>query len=344
MNAERTARLFVIGLLLGLPLALFLARWFAPGDAPGQAIEIHARMAEAGGWTPADLTVAAGEPLHLRLTSDDVVHGFAIGQSAAPPLDVEPGKVVETTLAFDRPGKYVFYCTRWCGPDHWRMRGTIEVLGESAGTHNEAPPKEAPPKEAPPLYVSLGIDIDSPHPAAVIPDQRPSAARGAALGISIPANLLSLEYFRSHSPAAVWQTLRAASLTKDLSDEQVWDLVALAWRLNAGPQSLAEGGQLFAQNCAACHGESGGGDGVMAALLKPEVHSTEEFGHDIQAPVDFTDSAILLGASPALLQGKILRGGMGTGMPYFGPLLTEAQTWALVDYLWTFQFEMEELP
>jgi mono/diheme cytochrome c family protein len=46
----------------------------------------------------------------------------------------------------------------------------------------------------------------------------------------------------------------------------------------------------------------------------------------------------MLGASSALLQGKILRGGMGSGMPYWGPILTEAQMWALTDYLWTFQF------
>ena len=32
----------------------------------------------------------------------------------------------------------------------------------------------------------------------------------------------------------------------------------------------------------------------------------------MQQPVDFTDAKRMLGASPALLQGKILRGGMGT--------------------------------
>jgi hypothetical protein len=32
----------------------------------------------------------------------------------------------------------------------------------------------------------------------------------------------------------------------------------------------------------------------------------------MQSPVDFTNSTRMLGASPALLQGKILRGGMGT--------------------------------
>jgi mono/diheme cytochrome c family protein len=61
------------------------------------------------------------------------------------------------------------------------------------------------------------------------------------------------------------------------------------------------------------------------------------FGDEILKPADLT-SADLLGASPALLQGKVLRGGMGTGMPYWGPIFTDRQTWALVDYLWTFQF------
>ncbi|MEJ2596820.1 MAG: c-type cytochrome [Anaerolineales bacterium] len=61
-------------------------------------------------------------------------------------------------------------------------------------------------------------------------------------------------------------------------------------------------------------------------------------GHDLKTPTDFTDSSTMLGASPALLQGKILRGGMGTGMPYWGPIFTEDQTWAIVDYLYTFQF------
>ena len=56
-------------------------------------------------------------------------------------------------------------------------------------------------------------------------------------------------------------------------------------------------------------------------------------------PADFTDANRMLAASPALLQGKIVRGGMGTGMPYWGPIFTQEQIWSLVDYLWTFQFD-----
>ena len=98
-------------------------------DAAPAWLKLRARMPDAGGWAPADIRIPAGEDLHLRLTSDDVMHSFAIGQSTLPAIDLYPGKTVETTLRFDQPGKYTYYCTRWCGADHWRMRGTIEVTG-----------------------------------------------------------------------------------------------------------------------------------------------------------------------------------------------------------------------
>jgi len=59
----------------------------------------------------------------------------------------------------------------------------------------------------------------------------------------------------------------------------------------------------------------------------------------MQSPANFADPARLLSASPALLQGKILRGGMGTGMPSWGSIFTEEQVWDLVAYLYSFQFD-----
>jgi mono/diheme cytochrome c family protein len=67
--------------------------------------------------------------------------------------------------------------------------------------------------------------------------------------------------------------------------------------------------------------------------------STPAFsGNETMPPADFTVPG-MLAQNPARWQGKILRGGMGTGMPYWGPIFTDAQTWALVDYLWTFSME-----
>jgi high-affinity iron transporter len=110
---------------------------------------------------------------------------------------------------------------------------------------------------------------------------------------------------------------------------------------------LSAGQQLYATNCAACHGETGAGDGVFADDLdqpKTGEHADMQIGEMTARPTDFTDAEHMLAASPARLQGKILRGGMGTGMPYWGPIFTEEQTWALIAYLYAFQFELEDQP
>src|SRR6185503_11192942 len=103
--------------------------------------------------------------------------------------DVEPGRVTDVTLIFDKPGFYTFYCTRWCGLNHWRMRGTIEVSGAS--------PESEPVTVL--LYVSLNLDIDAPHDAPSLPNIQPSAIRGEELVTGLPIDL-SPEYYRSHSP------------------------------------------------------------------------------------------------------------------------------------------------
>ena len=59
-------------------------------------------------------------------------------------------------------------------------------------------------------------------------------------------------------------------------------------------------------------------------------------GEGLFSPPDFTDPKNLLGTSPALLEGKIIRGGMGSGMPYWDPIFTPQQIDVLVGYLYSF--------
>jgi plastocyanin len=295
---------------------------------------IHVSIAEEGGWTPDTLKAEVGTPLELHLTSDDVMHGFAVGQMDMEPVDVPPGKVTDVTLSFDQPGVYTFFCTRWCGLNHWRMRGTIEVNGSTS----EA---EIPTV---PLYVIFGIDIDAPHESPVVPEIRPFAASGRQLTTKIDINqIVNAEFYRSHSP---YETLLELGSTP-LSDAEKWNVVSYLWRSNTTAESLANGKELYAQNCAACHGESGSGDGVfaddLAASGEASMQSMSGSEEMIQqTPADFTDPARMLGASPALLEGKILRGGMGTGMPMWGSIFTDHQIWDLVAYLYSFQFKYEE--
>ena len=268
-------------------------------------------MPEDGGWQPGHLSARVGEPLQLRLTADDVVHGFAVGRHDSPEVEVRPGQVSELTLDFDEPGTYTYTCTRWCGSDHWRMRGTIEVRGGE---------RDAEPAGTPP-YVELGLDIDAPHSAAVVPAVTPSAARGERLNAALPQELLTRRTYMEMSPTGVWLALRSHPALQPLGDTELWDAVAALWRLNTTPEALALGETLYSRNCAACHGGSGAGDGVFAQAAGGMDGMR---GHAVEAPTDFTDPA-LLGASNALLQGKILRGGMGTGMPAWGAVLTDRE-------------------
>jgi len=289
---------------------------------------IHAKVAEDGGWSLDVIHANAGEPLTLRLTSDDVVHGFAVGRMDMKSVDVLPGKVTDITLTFDKPGVYTFFCTRWCGLNHWRMRGTIEVSGSNAD----------PEPVSIPLYVTLGLDIDAPHEAPVIPRNAPSAISGQKLATNLPIDQ-STGYYRTHSPYQAFDELNSTSLTQS----QRWNVVAYIWQSNTTPESLANGQQLYAQNCAACHGENGAGNGVFADDLAAAGEASMQTMSGVQdmamqTPVDFTDSTRMLGASPALLAGKILRGGMGTGMPMWGSVFTQEQIWDLIAYLYSFQF------
>ena len=60
----------------------------------------------------------------------------------------------------------------------------------------------------------------------------------------------------------------------------------------------------------------------------------------MQGPADYTESETDAGSRPALLQGKILRGGMGTGMPSWeSEIHRRTDLEILVAYLYSFQFE-----
>jgi mono/diheme cytochrome c family protein len=323
MKQEFLARIILCLLVAAAGLAGVLAVGL-PTRSARAAYEIHARMPENGGWSVETLTARVGEPLRLRLTSDDVLHSFAIGKLGAEPLELLPGEWVEMELVFEQPGRYTFYCTRWCGKNHWRMRGVIEVGGPGLAFDADV---------AQPLYLALGLDVDAPHPAQAVPARLPSAVRGAALEGRLPAWALDRAALRQAGPAETYLGLRAEAGLADLEDADLWDVVAYLYTRQA-PGGLDEAQALFAANCAACHGEAGRGDGVMVADLpafEPPMGQMRQ-----TRPPDFTDPRVLLGASPALLEGKLLRGGMGTGMPYWGPILTEEQINALIAYLYSF--------
>ena len=74
-----------------------------------------------------ELRVPAGTPVHLKMTSRDVVHSLFIPDFHVK-WDVIPGK--ETYLWFypKEAGEHVFTCTEFCGAMHSGMYGKVIVM------------------------------------------------------------------------------------------------------------------------------------------------------------------------------------------------------------------------
>ena len=298
--------------------------------------------------------VKRGERVRLRIRSEDVVHGFAIGRMGVDVGPIEPGKTATVEFVADQAGEFTFYCTTWCDPNHPRMRGTLEVRDIG---------KASAPPSASAQDVALR-DLDMPRDAGVIPSARPSAQRGGVLyaercaschrgrgqGSARGLAIGEREFLRDVSPVEVYQRLGGdaaepasrpsspqsatsassvkreathALFTRGWSDQDRWDAVAYLWSLGTTPDRVDLGRRLFSRNCSACHGEWGAGDGP-GGKSQPK------------RPADFTDVRRMLAGTSSLYRAKIRRGGMGTGMPYWGNIFTEEELAALVDYLWTF--------
>jgi len=338
-RSEFTARLIIGIILIGLP-ALILGYQFIlrPQLSGIRKIEISASTPENGGFQPNSFSVAAGETVTLRFTSTDVTHGVAIGPGLGVDLGhVDPGHIKEVTLTFDEAGTYTFYCNTWCSVNHWRMRGVIEV-------RDTLNPNAVPVSQPDPVIAALvaeGVDIDAtvhrqsgqmngmPMDRPLVLDARPSASRGAAIAVTliIPFELRDPTWRQSHTP----QQAMALLLTQNPNAPQadLADVVAYLWTNDASPDLQTWAAPYYAQNCAACHGETGGGDGFMAAQTA-------------ETPVAFADPNYLFAMRSDVLYAKIRRGGMGTDMPNFGTLLTPDETWALVDYLWSLSVETKD--
>ncbi len=70
--------------------------------------------------TANEIHVPVGEPVRLRLRSEDVIHSFWVPE-LMPKTDLLPGRVNDTWLTADRPGVYRGQCAEYCGEQHAHM-------------------------------------------------------------------------------------------------------------------------------------------------------------------------------------------------------------------------------
>ena len=331
MRAQEIVALFALVLIIVVfPIGVVAyRRGYLQGSVPEnvRVIELAARAPEAGGWDPETITVNKGDIVRLRISGMDVVHGFAIGRMGVESGPIYPGKVRELEFTADRVGRFTYYCNVWCSHNHYRMRGTLEVLDPDNPEFvliTEADASRGTVDEDP--------DIDAPHEATFFPRTRPSALRGGAIYGPNPPNPEALAGLDRTSPSDVFRAIQegasplmAASTGRSVAPAETWDVIAYLWSLTTTPESVAQGGALYRKNCVGCHGEKGAGDGPSAPTAQETV-------------ADFTQAETMAGGTSQIYAAKMRRGGMGTGMPYFGTIFTEEELESVVDYLWTFTF------
>jgi cytochrome c oxidase subunit 2 len=77
------------------------------------------------------IRVPADTEVTFYVTSGDVQHGFQLAGTNVNTM-VIPGQVAEITVEFDETGTHHIICNEYCGSGHHDMRGTVEVVSQSA--------------------------------------------------------------------------------------------------------------------------------------------------------------------------------------------------------------------
>ena len=92
--------------------------------------------------------------------------------------------------------------------------------------------------------------------------------------------------------------------------------------VHADAASLARGKQIYIDNCLACHGETGAGDGSVGDALKPLPTNFQ-----VDRAADHPDGQLF---------DWITRGMEGSSMPGFGETLTVLERWDVINYIRSF--------
>jgi len=120
----RMLRKFIAGGGLAITLlagALGTRRAFA---AEPRVVEITAKRFT---FVPEQVTLKKGEPVTLRLHSEDVTHGFFMRKLKID-SEVEVGKTTDVTITPEVTGTYTTICDHFCGANHGNMKMTIVVV------------------------------------------------------------------------------------------------------------------------------------------------------------------------------------------------------------------------
>ncbi len=89
-----------------------------------KVIEITAKKFE---FTPSQITLKKGEPVILRLSSSDRVHGF-MSKPLKIDTDIPADKSADIPVTPDTAGDFTVICDHYCGTGHGNMKMKVTVV------------------------------------------------------------------------------------------------------------------------------------------------------------------------------------------------------------------------
>ena len=168
---EILSREFEIGWTLATLLTfIFLFWWASSADlsslaAPPHALEIHV-VAKQWMWKTQHtngareinaLHVPLNRPVHLLMSSQDVIHSFFVPAFRVK-QDVVPGRDTDIWFQASKRGTFPLLCAEYCGTNHSMMRGKIVVMRQDdyARWLTQQPEGDDLAHEGAKLFVSQG--------------------------------------------------------------------------------------------------------------------------------------------------------------------------------------------
>ncbi len=156
----------------------------------------------------------------------------------------------------------------------------LSIAAVTTGVAQAAPLPQNTPQEPP--DPRLGLAIYSQKCAACHGDSGMGNGAQAAQLQFPPTQFADALTMRELAPSTMFSVTKLGRIERFMppfggstSDQDIWHVVAYAWSLHVTPDDLDAGETIYQANCAACHGETGRGDGPQATADVPDLTSLE---------------------------------------------------------------------
>jgi len=129
MARKRLVNTIIYAAAFGIGLAALTPQGVHAQEAANAAVapKVIEISAKKFAFSPSAITLKKGEPVILRLTSTDRVHGF-MSRPLKIDTDIAAGKTTDIAVTPDTAGNFTVICDHYCGTGHGNMKMKVAVV------------------------------------------------------------------------------------------------------------------------------------------------------------------------------------------------------------------------